>query len=425
MAILKNPTSALHTHFFAPLTGLFVKLKTTRCCPKIPDEDWLQIGVARVLEGVKTGRDFLQSMQAKLALPTVARFFEALKSKRRLALCREANTGLTHSMTQAVPDAFAAYSNLAEFDFYASDGHAHSAAVHDAQQYSASGITKKAKFATSHIYALNLRTHGLHHLAIADQITRRKEHEIRTLKRLTLDQFRLGAPKGRKVLHIYDPAIVDYEMWRKLKEGGVYVLTRQKSNASMVNCGPKRFDRADPINAGVLLDDQVGVAGTMLRHVRYRCPLKGEIYDFLTNEMTIAPGLIARIYQMRWDIEKVYDEVKNKFHEQKAWASSPTAKTMQAQFICLTHNLMVLQEHHLNTEEGVANICEIKRKAQRLEKDRAILAAKNETLPALQEGFQRLTQRSVKYIRWLRAYLYEQAPWAAVVLALRDSYAVF
>jgi len=48
--------------------------------------------------------------------------------------------------------------------------------------------------------------------------------------------------------------------------------------------------------------------------------------------MTIPPGLIARIYKMRWDIEKVYDEMKNKLDEQKAWASTPTAKTMQAHF---------------------------------------------------------------------------------------------
>jgi hypothetical protein len=115
MAILKNPSSALHAHLFAPLTCLFANLKMTRSCPKISDEDWLQIGVARVLEGVKTGRDFLQSMQAKLTLPTVARFFEALKSKRRLALCCEANVSLAHALAQAVPDAFAAYPSLAEF----------------------------------------------------------------------------------------------------------------------------------------------------------------------------------------------------------------------------------------------------------------------------------------------------------------------
>jgi len=425
MAILKILPSALHAHFFDPLTNLFVQLKSTRSCPKLCDEDWLHIGILRVLSGVKTGRDFLQSMQANLSLPTVAGFFETLKSKRRLALCRDANVHLTQALAQGVPDAFAVYQTLAGFDLYASDGHSHAAAVHDAPQYSAASATKKAKFATSHIYALNLRTHGLHHLAMADQVTRRKEHEMRTLKRLTLDQFRLGAPKGRKVLHVYDPACIDYGLWHDLKTGGVYFLTRQKSNTQMMNCGPLRFDRSDPINVGVLLDEQVGVAGTMLRHVRYQCALSGETHDFLTNERTIAPGLLARIYQMRWNIEKVYDEVKNKFHEQKAWASSPTAKSMQAHFVCLTHNLMVLQEHRLSTEEGITNTCEIKRKARRLEKARRLLAAKNEVLPVLQEAFQRLTQRSVKYIRWLRAYLFVQAPWANAVLALRYSYAVF
>ena len=39
---------------------------------------------------------------------------------------------------------------------------------------------------------------------------------------------------------------------------------------------------------------------------------------------------------------------------------------MQAQFICLAHNLMVLQEHHLLVGEQVSNTSEIKRKAGRL-----------------------------------------------------------
>ncbi len=63
--------------------------------------------------------------------------------------------------------------------------------------------------------------------------------------------------------------------------------------------------------------------------------LTGGFYDFLTNEMTIPPGLFARLYQMRWGIEKVYDEVKNNCDDKRAWASSPTAKTMQATLICL------------------------------------------------------------------------------------------
>ncbi|CAN5846104.1 hypothetical protein BH11VER1_BH11VER1_14180 [soil metagenome] len=417
--------SALHRHFFAPIAALSARLQHRRSCPSLSDHDWLHLGICRVLETVKSGRNFLQSMQAKLRVPTHHHFFAILKSPRRLALCQELNTQLTTVMSRTVPDAFADFPALDGFDLYAADGHSHAAASHDAPQPSSTSDTGFTKFATSHIYALNLRTHALSHLAQADQVSRRKEHEIRTLKRLTLDAFRQGALMRRKTLYLYDSACIDYDFWHKLKRGSVYFITRMKSNTSMLKSGSFKTDLTLPVNAGVLLDEQVGVQQIMLRHVQYRCPKTKEVYDFLTNEMTIPPGLIARLYQMRWDIEKVYDEVKNKCHEQKAWASSVTAKAMQAQFICLAHNLMVIHEHQLKEKEGVVNTNELKRKAKRLEKEKARLAEKNEVLPVLQEAFQRLTQRSVKYIRWLRAYLFSEAPWYTVINALKVSYASF
>jgi len=424
MAITIKAPTPLHPHFFGPLLTRLSQLKSFRSCPKLSDPDWLQLGISRALEGVRSGRDFLQSMAGKLRLPAVPLFFTTLKSKRRLALCSEANTALCDTLTRTVPDAFAAYPALADFDLYAADGHAHAAAAHDLAQPSKTSKTGYAKFATSHIYTLNLRTHALSHLAVADQITRRREHEMRTLKRLATAQLRQGAPPGRKVLYIYDPACIDYLFWAQQKQRGIYFLTRLKSNASLINCGDPGHDPLDPVNAGVLFDRQVGIAGRMLRHIRYQCPKSGEIFDFLTNEMTVPPGLIARLYQMRWDIEKSYDEIKNKLNEKKAWASSPTAKAMQAQFICLAHNLMVLQEHRLLVEEKVSNTSEIKRKATRLAEATAILTVKKQVMPVLQQDFQRHTQRSVKYIRWLRAFLFLQAPWQAVVAILSESYRI-
>jgi hypothetical protein len=47
---------------------------------------------------------------------------------------------------------------------------------------------------------------------------------------------------------------------------------------------------------------------------------------------------------MRRDVEKSFDEMKNKLRERKAWASSATAKQMQAQLVCLTLNLVLLME---------------------------------------------------------------------------------
>lgn len=75
-------------------------------------------------------------------------------------------------------------------------------------------------------------------------------------------------------------------------------------------------------------------------------------------------------------------------------------------------------------EEKVSNTSEIKRKATRLAEATAILTVKKQVMPVLQQDFQRHTQRSVKYIRWLRAFLFLQAPWQDVVAILSESYRI-
>lgn len=65
------------------------------------------------------------------------------------------------------------------------------------------------------------------------------------------------------------------------------------------------------------------------------------------------PGLIAYLYKARWNIEKVFDQVKNKLNEKKAWATSDIAKEMQAQFVCLAHNLMHLFEDRIKNKMSI------------------------------------------------------------------------
>ncbi len=87
--------------------------------------------------------------------------------------------------------------------------------------------------------------------------------------------------------------------------------------------------------------------GITLRRVTYTDPVTNKKYRFLTNEMTLPPGMIAFLYKLRWDIEKLFDQSKNKFHEKKAWANSNNSKKQQANFITITHNLCVLIERKL------------------------------------------------------------------------------
>ena len=420
-----NPDLCIATfrdRFFAPLLDSLTHAKNQRDCPELTNSQWLHLGVRRALEDQPSGRAFLQHLASSgVEAPELSHFFESLKSPRRLALVAELSHGLARSLHALKKDCWKCVPELAGFDVYAGDGHFHAAAAHDPRDAS-DGV----KYAVGHFFSLNLRTHALAHLSVADQIERKKEHDMRVLKRLSVETLRQGAAKGRKVLWVWDRAGIDFRQWHHWKHtGGLYFLSREKDNMKLEVIAENPWECADPRNEGVLSDELVATSqGVSVRRVRYRCPLRGEEFSFLTSEYTLPPGVIAHLYRLRWEIEKTFDELKNKLGETKAWASSPNAKAMQAHFLCMAHNLMILCEAELEREHGVRNEAELARRAQRLEKEEKRLAKKRLVMPMLVRALQRLTVRSVKFIRWLRVQLFGKLQHGPEIAALRQLYAV-
>ena len=413
MATSLPPISTLRATLFAPLDEVADTCASFRHCPVLSDDDWLRLGVTRALHDLPSGRAFLQQIGPQLsACPLLGHFFETLKSSRRLELCQQASAIVARLLTD---DPFADIAALADYDLYAADGHWHGAAVHDQP-------IDGARRAVGHFLALNLRTQALHHLTAAQG---KKEHDMHALKRLDRETLRLGAPKGRKVIYVYDCAGIDFGQWHRWKQaGGLYFISRTKENMRPEVIGVNSCDAPDPINRGVQADELISTSQHVLaRRIRYINPANGEAFEFLTNELTLAPGVIAFLYLRRWDIEKVFDVLKNKMGETHAWASTPTARAMQAQFLCLAHNLQQLFERHLAAEHHVANTAEIKRRADRLDQQQQAAQARGEQLPALILTFQRLTQGSVKLFRWLRCYFFSELPLSALLPHLRHLYA--
>lgn len=206
MVIIDSCLLPLGLRFFAPVAHIVDSCPSARCCPVLSDDAWLRPGITRVVDDEPTGRAFLQSISAEWEdAPARSSLFDTLASERRLRLCREANAALTAGMGGTVPDPLAAFPALKGFALFAGDGHFHAAAVHDARD--ADGT----KYATGHVYALNLRTHAMHHLDAGDQKDRKKEHDMRTLKRQSPAALRFGTPKGTKVILVWDKAGIDFE----------------------------------------------------------------------------------------------------------------------------------------------------------------------------------------------------------------------
>jgi hypothetical protein len=411
-----NIATTVNEQFYQPLEGLHRRSPNARPCPELLDQDFLRLGVQRVLEAVESGRGFLQEHGPRLgAAPNHHSYFAALRSARRCALVGDVSLALLQHANALLHDRLADIPELAAYECFALDGHWHKAAVHDARH-------DGSKMAVGHFYSLNLRTHSLRHLTAGEGW---HEHDLSALKRVKPTGLRQDVPKGTRVLGVYDKAIIDFGFWQRCrKECAVYFISRVKENMvyDLLHC--VEWDRSDARHRGVTEDRRVMTReGQLLRIVCYTDPRTGQRYEFLTNEMDLPPGVIVELYRRRWEVEKVFDQIKNKLGEQKAWATSLEAKSAQAQFIALTHNLLLLYEQSLEKRHGITNEAEDARRQKRTEQAVALCAAVGRPLTSLLQRTQRATQRSVKFIRWLRQSIRDNVAETAAVLRLHHLYA--
>lgn len=374
------------------------------------------MGVQRVLEATESGRAFLQEHGLRFEkTPRHDNYFASLRSARRRDLAREVSQHILWQTRSRVADRLAGIPELARYACFAADGHWHKAAAHDPRH-------EDRKMAVGHFYALDLRTHTLRHLAAGEGL---HEHDMSALKRIKPRGLRQEVAQGTRVLIVYDKAGIDFDYWdRCRRECAVYFLSRVKENMTFEWVRDNEWNKSDPRNHGIIVDCQVrSREGHVLRLIMYQDPLSGEVYEFLTNETDLPPGVIAELYRRRWDAEKVFDEIKNKLGQKKAWGSSREAKETQALLIAITHNLLLCYEQDLEQRYQLTNVAEDRRRDQRIKTAKQFSAKSGWPLSSLFVQARRATQRSVKFIRWLRHALREKLTETAAVLRLKQLYA--
>jgi hypothetical protein len=403
--------------FLDPLRAVFLHATTIRQCPAESDWDWLSKGVDRVLSNARSGRDFLQSFQMFWSRAVqVGPYFETLASARRLGMVAECSALLRQRVDALRLSPLSQFDSLASFDLYAGDGHYLEHATHDP-------MIGETRWPTGHFFALNLKSQSLFPLVLADRVARKKEHDVRALKRQSVAMLRQGAGKGRKVLWVWDKAVVDLAFWQERKASGIYFLSLRKEGMCLEVQTERVIDATQPINQGVTADRVVvDRRGIRVREITYCNPCDGQVYVYLTSEMTLEPGLLVLLYKTRWEIEKVFDETKTKLAEKKSWATTTTAKEMQAHFVAIMHNLLLLlQDWH--QQHGVENTAEKERRQKRQDQQKAELKKTGRTLPLICTLLQRFTQATFKLIRWLRAHWHRPTSLTQALLQLRSLYA--
>ena len=193
MSILKS-NSDTSNQLFSPIHSIFQQAEHQYLCHKLSDEQWIQSGVLRVLDDLRSGCGFLQNAHLNDLLDTSkTHYFQSFNSKRRLkhlmSITKNLSEQLAHLAFKENPSADL-HESLKNFHIYAGDGHFHAASSHDALN------DQSKKDAVGHLYALNLRTHLLSHLALSSDGSKKKPHDMGALKSIEAEQLRLGAKKG-------------------------------------------------------------------------------------------------------------------------------------------------------------------------------------------------------------------------------------
>lgn len=386
------------TEFLAPFMNALNEAKEHQYkCKKLSDKDFFEAGIGRILHHFMSGRDLVQFWQDFHDSPiSVSSFFSALKSQRRLNLLKYiADLIMKEYNKPSLYDPFKNCSDLDNFAIYAGDGHSHCASEHEDK-------VEEKKYAPCHLYVVNLRNNLTTHMDVC-RPKNKKEHEMSMLKRIGAKALRMNEPIKRKVIIIYDRAVIDFRAWHNWKHSsGVYIITESKSNMAGIKCGIDYFDNKLPVNAGVISCQPIGTSnGVLVRKIKYKDPESDKVFEFITNEMQLEPGHICYMYKMRWNIEKIFDTFKNTFYEQKAWAKTEIAKSAQGTFITIVHNLIMIIQNILETEEGCAEEKIIKRRLKKIDKLKKKCEEKKIAINPMLLELQKSPQVTKQFTRWI------------------------
>lgn len=293
----------------------------------LPMPMFLLVGCLRHLHGMRTLREQVQMLfhsQDGANIP-VARstYSDALASNSRLEILHALLPFLVQMATELLPDRLAEIPGLGKRRVLAVDGTYEEESSHFRRRTPRDGGNDNPK---GHMVL------GFFDVRLGCPVDARVEtknrHEIAVFKDLAKQKDELVC--CRHTLWLDDRGFVDMPFWdQQKKHHKQTTITRLKDNLIILSAEHQTVSR-NHFNKGVDSDEKIQLKASKdtWRLIRYRDP-QGNSHEFLTNEMTLEPGVVAFLYLRRWDTEKCFDTWKNDFSNAKGWGKSITAITNQ------------------------------------------------------------------------------------------------
>lgn len=178
-----------------------------------------------------------------------------------------------------------------------------------------------------------------------------RDHEIKLARQLQL-------PKGAVV--VMDRGYVDYRLFKKWTQEGVFFVTREKRNCADIVIERRQV----PVHGPVLRDETVvhqafeagAKARQQLRRVVIWLEDKQQELVLITNNFALGASTIAAIYKERWQIELFFKALKQQLRIKTFVGTSANAVRIQIWTALIAMLLLKLLQFRSRLKWALSNL---------------------------------------------------------------------
>ena len=181
-----------------------------------------------------------------------------------------------------------------------------------------------------------------------------KLHEVNTLDFIPVEP---GA------FYIMDRGYLDFARLYSLSQDAAYFVIRGKSNLKCRRVYSHPVER----DTGVVCDQSVMLTGfyslkdypALIRRVKFHDAETDKTYVFLTNNFTLPPLTIAKLYRSRWQVELFFKWIKQHLRIKSFYGTSENAVKTQIWTAVSVYVLVAIMKKRLDIKASLYTILQV------------------------------------------------------------------
>ena len=160
-----------------------------------------------------------------------------------------------------------------------------------------------------------------------------------------------------------DRGYIDFAYLHRLTQAAASFVVRGRANLRFRRLYSRPVDRTTDL----ICDQTVVTSGVhtatdypdKLRRIKYRDPETGKVLVFLTNNFTLPPLTIARLYKCRWQVELFFKWIKQHLRIKRFFGTTENAVKTQLWIAISVYLLVALVKKRLDIDASLYTITQV------------------------------------------------------------------